>query len=76
MPVAAPRHTADEEVSLFPRLRDTSDPAAAQGLDRLERDHHEATEHHAAVDVLVRRWLADNGLVLSQAAELRERLAR
>jgi hemerythrin-like domain-containing protein len=77
--MAAPKHTADEEVSLFPRLRGSSDPAAADALallDRLEHDHHEADAHHAAVDVLVRRWLTDDRLTPSQIAELRERLAR
>lgn len=76
---AAPKHTADEEMSLFPRLRDTGGPAAAHALalvDRLERDHHEADAHHTAIDALVRRWLSDDRLAPSQAAELRERLAR
>ena len=77
--VAAPRHTADEEVSLFPRLRDSGDAAAAEALallDRLEQDHHEADTHHAAVEGLVKRWLAEDSLPPAEAAELRERLAR
>jgi hemerythrin-like domain-containing protein len=77
--VAAPKHTADEELSLFPRLRETTDPAATEALelvDRLEKDHDEADEHHAAVDKFVRRWLADDRLVASESAELRERLRR
>src|SRR5262245_7884725 len=39
---AAPRHTADEEDSLFPRLRASRDPRAVAALDlvnRLESDH-------------------------------------
>lgn len=32
---AAPRHTADEEESLFPRLRTAPDPAAREALDAL-----------------------------------------
>jgi hemerythrin-like domain-containing protein len=59
---AAPKHTADEEESLFPRLRAAGDHAAVQALDLLERDHREADRHHAAVDVLGRRWLAADGL--------------
>ena len=77
--VAAPKHTADEEVSLFPRLRDSADPTAAQALaalDALERDHDEAEEHHKAVDELVTRWLAHDHLPPEGAAELRERLTR
>jgi len=59
---AAPRHTADEEESLFPRLEASSDANAAAALmmvRRLERDHEEANAHHAAVDRLVRQWLRD-----------------
>jgi hemerythrin-like domain-containing protein len=75
---AAPRHTADEEESLFPRLRKCSDPAAAQALDvvnRLEHDHADANEHHAAVDVLVRRWLDRGRLEPSDVSELAKRLS-
>ena len=77
--VAAPKHTADEEVSLFPRLRATGDPAAAEALallDRLEHDHDDAEAHHGAVERLVRRWLSDDRLEPSEAAELRERLTK
>ena len=77
--VAAPKHTADEEVSLFPRLRHRDDPALAQALallDTLERDHDEAEAHHAAVDELIRRWLADRRLSSTDAEQLRDRLAR
>jgi hemerythrin-like domain-containing protein len=75
---AAPKHTADEETSLFPRLRRCTDPAAERALalvDRLEHDHDEADAHHAAVDALGRRWLAENALPPQQVAELREHLA-
>ena len=77
--IAAPKHTADEEESLFPRLRDSTDSAAAAGMmlvERLERDHEEADGHHAAVVVLVQRWLAEDCLSPSEARELRARLAR
>ncbi|HZL95110.1 MAG TPA: hemerythrin domain-containing protein [Vicinamibacterales bacterium] len=77
--VAAPKHTADEEESLFPRLRDSPDPAAAAAMmlvDRLEHEHDQADGHHAAVAVLVQRWLAEDRLSPSEARELRERLAQ
>jgi hemerythrin-like domain-containing protein len=77
--IAAPKHTADEEESLFPRLRDSTDPAAAAVMmlvARLEHDHDEADGHHAAVGVLAQRWLAEDCLSSSEARELRERLAR
>jgi len=75
---AAPRHTADEEESLFPRLRRSNDAAAAQALDavaRLERDHATAARHHAAVDALVRRWLEADALDAPHARELSGHLA-
>jgi hemerythrin-like domain-containing protein len=74
---AAPRHTADEEQSLFPRLRQCSDRRAALALQQvaeLERDHREADAHHRAVDLLGRRWLADGALDVNGVRELRERL--
>ncbi|MGE3274411.1 MAG: hemerythrin domain-containing protein [Vicinamibacterales bacterium] len=75
---AAPKHTADEEVSLFPRLRRRGDPALTEtlaSLDRLEHDHDEAEARHAAVDVLVRQWLADDRLGEAETARLRDHLA-
>jgi len=49
---AAPKHTADEEQSLFPRLRRIDDPeirSAFAKLDRLEEDHRWA-------EPLIPRW--------------------
>jgi hemerythrin-like domain-containing protein len=76
---AAPKHTADEEASLFPRLRQSGDPDAARALalvDALERDHEAADADHAAVDALVRRWLAHDRLSADDVADLRTRLQR
>jgi hemerythrin-like domain-containing protein len=70
---AAPRHTADEEESLFPRLRASGDPAAAEALAsvaRLEREHSEAERRHDAVDRLLRRWMAEGCLAAEAEAEL------
>lgn len=61
--VAAKRHTADEEVSLFPRMRRSHDPevrAALARIDALEADHEKAAQAHAEVEHWCRRWL-DNG---------------
>lgn len=77
--VAAPKHTADEEISLFPRLRESGDPAIAAALtalDALEHDHQEAEVDHAAVDALVRQWLADGGLSEQEVQKLRQRVGR
>lgn len=74
---AAPRHSADEEESLFPRLRSASDPAAKDALarlDSLEADHRVAEDHQDAIDVLGRRWLRQGALRAGDARSLREHL--
>jgi hemerythrin-like domain-containing protein len=74
---AAPRHTADEERSLFPRLRESGNPEAARALEtlqRLERDHEIADVHHHAVDELWHRRLALEELPPTEMQELRDRL--
>lgn len=70
---AAPRHTADEEESLFPRMRLLDKPdvnAALTELDRLEADHRQAAIAHARVDELGRRWLSSGQLDSSDLKEL------
>jgi hemerythrin-like domain-containing protein len=79
---AAPRHTRDEEDSLFPRLRSVAEGddsgraaparAAAEAVTRLEEDHRRAEADHAAVDALFRRWIEDGRLPGPE----RERLLR
>jgi iron-sulfur cluster repair protein YtfE (RIC family) len=52
---AAPKHTADEEQSLFPRLRQMHLPdveAAIERLELLEQDHRLAGSLHAEVENL------------------------
>jgi hemerythrin-like domain-containing protein len=59
---AAPKHTLDEEESLFPRLRlhkDGESLTAFALLDGLHADHTEAEVKHLRVDDLGRAWLAD-----------------
>lgn len=75
---AAPKHTADEEENLFPRLRASSDAAAVHALeavDRLERDHDEADRRHRDVDTIGRRWLERGALGHADAHDLREHLS-
>jgi hemerythrin-like domain-containing protein len=74
---AAPRHTADEEQSLFPRLRASDDPrvkAAIAKMDALEADHRAADAAHDEVDRLARRWLDDGALKINDARRLSDLL--
>src|SRR5574338_196888 len=62
---AAPKHTADEEESLFPRMRASQHDEAKDllsNLDHLHTDHVAADQNHRAVDELFRQWLADRFL--------------
>ncbi len=69
------RHTADEEESLFPRLR-KSDAKSFDEIDRLEDDHHEANELHESVDRLYSKWIEAGVLGLEEAQRLRLQTAR
>ncbi len=74
---SAPRHTEDEEASLFPRLRASTERRAAEALgtlEALEADHREAEQRHAAVDALVRRWIETDRLSDEDATTLVEHL--
>ena len=75
---AAPKHTADEEESVFPRLRQSRDPevtSALATLDALEQEHRRADSLHAQVDLLGNRCLQEGALSASQAAQFREAVA-
>ncbi len=67
---AAARHTADEEQSLFPRLRARSDDGVRARLDALEADHAEVAPGHDLVEALGRRWLAEGALAPEDASRL------
>lgn len=70
---AAPMHTADEEESLFPRMRERGGEeieAALVQLDALEADHRTADEAHLVVDALATRWLEADRLDDEDAGEL------
>ena len=75
---AAPKHTADEEESLFPRLRRMSNAeveAALEALDPLERDHRRADSLHAQVDRLGRKCLEKGSLSSKDAREFSQAVA-
>jgi len=74
---AAPRHTADEEESLFPRMRRIDDPRVREAMAqivRLESDHRKAEAAHARLDELGRRWLTKGTLSVDAFAEFRDLL--
>lgn len=78
---AGPRHTADEEQSLFPRLeasrrRDRELADAIELVWSLEHDHAEANGHHVVIDTIVRRWLNAGTLSGTDVKELEIRLSR
>lgn len=75
---AAPKHTADEEISVFPRLR-RSDDSEVKGalamLDSLEQEHRRVNELHARVDMLGKRCLEKGNLPPSEAKQFRDAVA-
>jgi hemerythrin-like domain-containing protein len=75
---AAPKHTADEEISVFPRLRradDTEVKNALATLDSLEQEHRRADQLHARVYVLGNRALEQSHLSSADAAEFRDAIS-
>ena len=77
---AAPKHTADEEESLFPRLRAGPEAQATINcMDALESDHAAAGRDHETVEALGREWLKTGKLDSGNRQEMKltlERLAR
>lgn len=76
---AAPKHNADEEESLFPRLRQLRHPdvqSALARLDELENDHRWAAPLHAEVEILGQRYLSKGSLSAGEAEEFREAVAK
>jgi len=74
---AAPRHTADEEESVFPRLKESAGPGAdrvREMVARLEGEHDAADRRHRTVDALVRHWLTHGALSVPQRTELQTNL--
>lgn len=72
---AAPKHTADEEGSLFPRLRKRQDREVASALDRLEElegEHRWAEKRHAEVENLGQTYLSRGSLSAEELQRFRE----
>ena len=66
---AAPKHTLDEEDSLFPliRIRAAASDAPFALLTDLHSDHVAVVSHHDAVDDLGRTWLSNGQLAVEDA---------
>jgi len=62
---SAPKHTADEEESLFPRLRQVANPtvtSALSRLDELEQEHRWADPLHTEVERVGTKYLSQGSL--------------
>lgn len=74
---AAPKHTADEERSLFPRLRAlTESEAPLARLAELEFEHDLAARDHQIVDSLATGWLSQGRLAPEDGVQMTEVLKR
>lgn len=70
---AAPKHTADEEESLFPLLRRVEEPRIKLSLERMENlavEHRAAEIAHAEVQQWCQRWLEAGQLAPPQHRRL------
>ncbi len=71
------RHKADEEESLFPRLRAAgADPAELERVGVLENDHRTAERLHVEIDRLYTAWLQAGRLSVDDEAVLRSTAER
>lgn len=76
---AAPKHTADEEESLFPRLRKLKSPeveSAFSRLEDLESEHRWAEPVHVQVETLGLEYLEKGRLSATQVAEFRSAVSQ
>lgn len=70
--VGGQRHTADEEESLFPRMRRQSSGNDIAELEGLESDHEHADQLHHSVEGLFLTWIADGSLNTDEERRLQE----
>lgn len=72
---AAPKHTADEEESLFPRLRQIRHAeiqSAFSRLEELEEQHRWAAPLHADIERLGAKYLSTGSLASPEVGEFRK----
>ena len=75
---AAPKHTADEEESLFPRLRQMQNPevvAAFSHVEKLEEEHRCAARLHEAVECIGTQYLSNGNVTAGEIADFRRSVA-
>lgn len=75
---AAPKHTADEEESLFPRLRQMHQgelQSAISDLQNLEEEHRWAAPLHAEIERLGKQYLANASLSPAEVETFRAAVA-
>ena len=63
------RHTADEEESLFPRLRNFAIDSFNE-IDRLEDDHREANDLHESVERIYSTWIQSGSLSTDDTVQI------
>jgi hemerythrin-like domain-containing protein len=76
---AAPKHTADEEQSLFPRLRTLQSPQLASAfakLEELEADHRWSEPLHLGIERLGQEYLSKGRLSEAQIAQFRDAVSK
>jgi iron-sulfur cluster repair protein YtfE (RIC family) len=76
---SAPKHNADEEESLFPRLRQIERPDAQSALERLEQleeDHRSASLLHEEVEHLGQLYLSAGILSPAEAGSFSDAIAK
>jgi hemerythrin-like domain-containing protein len=68
--VGGQRHNADEEQSLFPRLREASAGADFTEIHGLESDHQDANKLHETVEQLYAMWIKRGELGAEEQKDL------
>lgn len=64
------RHNADEEESLFPRLRTAKSGSSLADLAQLEDDHRRTEQLHHQVEALYRQWIKASALSPAEETQL------
>jgi hemerythrin-like domain-containing protein len=64
------RHTADEEQSLFPRMRASGRHEGLSEIEGLEGDHQDANQIHRDVEIIYDKWITTGAIDLKDQDEL------